>query len=291
MQIYYSGFNISFSSSEEESLMRRILSPAKIGILVSYYNLSIPDVSYCDKIFCDSGAFSAWKRGIEIDISNYISFLKKEKDKFCVCASLDVIGDPVKSYENYKVMRNANLDVLPVFHFGEPFSYLEKYAKESNYIGLGGAAGIFKKSSRVSWFDKIFKMFPDRNKIGFHGFGIMDVDLIKRYPWRSIDATSACVRSRCGHISTKYGLFGISDTIDFKFSKWRENTEALNILKKETEDIGIDFEKLKQGNQEGCFFRMLHNIAYFEKIAKQSPEKFIEKGKQMYFNIGDFNEK
>ena len=43
-------------------------------------------------VFLDSGAFSAWTRGMEIDIQKYIEFIKQNQDIITVYANLDVIS-------------------------------------------------------------------------------------------------------------------------------------------------------------------------------------------------------
>ena len=45
------------------------------------------------KWFLDSGAFSAFTQGAEIDIQEYIEFIKEHKDYLEAYANLDVIGD------------------------------------------------------------------------------------------------------------------------------------------------------------------------------------------------------
>ena len=53
-------------------------------------------------LFLDSGAYSAWSKGVTIDIDEYISFIKKNIKYITVYANLDVIGDPEATYRNQK---------------------------------------------------------------------------------------------------------------------------------------------------------------------------------------------
>ena len=42
-------------------------------------------------LFIDSGAFTAWSKGKEIDIDEYISYLNNNIDNITLCASVDCI--------------------------------------------------------------------------------------------------------------------------------------------------------------------------------------------------------
>ena len=77
-------------------------------------------------VFLDSGAFSAWTRGVEIDIQKYIEFIKQNQDVITVYANLDVISpgrfsmgtkeSAELTLRNQKIMEQAGLSPLPVFH-------------------------------------------------------------------------------------------------------------------------------------------------------------------------------
>ena len=94
------------------------------------------------ELFIDSGAYSASTQNVEINIKEYIKFIKKYEKYIDVYANLDVIGDPEATYKNQKIMEKAGLKPLPCFHYGEDWSWLEKYIKEYSYIALGGMVPI-----------------------------------------------------------------------------------------------------------------------------------------------------
>ena len=37
-----------------------------------------------------------------------------------------------------EIIRDAGLDIMPVYHQGEDYSVMKEYVKTANYIGLGG---------------------------------------------------------------------------------------------------------------------------------------------------------
>jgi len=164
-------------------------------------------------LFLDSGAFSAWTQGVEIDIHKYIDFIKEHLDILEVYSNLDVIssGNSIsdkkkaakKTLENQRIMEKEGLHPLPVFHIGEPFKYLNKYIEQYDYIALGGMVGT-PKNTLIPWLDTCFsKYICDEKgipKVKVHGFGLTSLPIMMRYPWFSVDSTSWVATSRFGAI-------------------------------------------------------------------------------------------
>lgn len=162
-------------------------------------------------IFLDSGAFSAWTQGVEIDIQEYIKFIKEHEDILEVYANLDVIGldgsqpnriTAEKTLENQKIMEKAGLSPLPCFHFGEPFEFLQYYVENYDYLALGIAGNVGNKL--VPWLDECFSNYicgeNGMPKIKVHGFAITALNVMLRYPFYSVDSTSWVMTSRMGSI-------------------------------------------------------------------------------------------
>lgn len=154
-------------------------------------------------LFLDSGAFSAFTQGVQIDINEYIQFINEHRDVLTVYANLDVIGDPAGTLANQKIMEAAGLDPLPCFHYGEPISYLLDYINEYDYIALGGMVPI-STPNLLTWLDDIFgRYICDEHgmpKVRIHGFGLTSLRLMLRYPWYSVDSTSWVVLGRMGSL-------------------------------------------------------------------------------------------
>jgi hypothetical protein len=162
------------------------------------------DIAMSNKlnIFLDSGAFSAKSQGVPIDIYEYISFIESHKELLSVYANLDVIGDPIASKKNLRIMQKAGLNPLPVFHFGEnPDKYLKPLIEKYDYICIGG---MVKSGDLVTFLDRCFsKYICDEDgfpKIKVHGFGLTSVKMMLRYPWYSVDSTSWILTGRMGSI-------------------------------------------------------------------------------------------
>ena len=156
------------------------------------------------ELFLDSGAYSAWSQGQEINIKEYIQFIKDHDEVIDIYANLDVIGDPVATWKNQEVMEKAGLDPLPVFHYGEPVEWLTKYLdKGYEYISLGGMVPI-STNMLIRWLDGMFEEFLTDTSgmpiIKVHGFGLTSLVLMLRYPWYSVDSTSWILTGRMGSI-------------------------------------------------------------------------------------------
>lgn len=185
-------------------------------------------------LFLDSGAFSAYTLGIEINIYEYIEFIKQHKNIIDMYANLDVIatGNTLndkkyaaeKTLQNQKIMEEAGLSPLPVFHVGEPLEYLKFYIKNYEYIGLGGMVRV-PKPTLIHWLDDCFGEYicgqDGMPTVKVHGFGLASIPLMLRYPWYSVDSTAWVVNSRLGRVLIP----------EFRGGKWiyDENTCALSV--------------------------------------------------------------
>ena len=142
--------------------------------------------SYPDtEIMLDSGAFSAWNAGKEIDINKYISFIKENNIK--IYFNLDVIGDVEGTKRNQTIMESHGLNPIPVFHYGEPFEYLDWLVEQGyTYIGLGGTVGK-SVPQRQAFFDEVYARHPN---IDYHALGVTAKTLVENYNWYSVDSTT-----------------------------------------------------------------------------------------------------
>ena len=153
-------------------------------------------------LFLDSGAFSAATQGAEINLQEYIDFIKEHEDVITVYANLDVIGDPAATWKNQLRMEKAGLKPMPVYHHGEDVSWLSKYLERGyEYIALGG---MVKTPNLPAWLDYIWKDYLTDKEgmplLKVHGFGMTSLSLMLRYPWFSVDSTSWVVTGRLGSI-------------------------------------------------------------------------------------------
>ena len=140
-------------------------------------------------LFLDSGAFSAFTKGENINIDEYINFIKKNEKVITTYAGLDVIGDSKATRKNVEYMESKGLRPLPTFHHGSDYEELERMVKKYDYIALGGLVPISMNIPVMKkHLDKCFRIIGKEVKV--HGFGVNGYWAWLRYPFYSVDATS-----------------------------------------------------------------------------------------------------
>lgn len=140
-------------------------------------------------VFLDSGGFSAFTKGVQIDLCRYGEFIKANESDIDVAANLDVIGDFAASMKNQEALEAMGVKPLPVFHFGGNLADLRALLSSYDYIALGGLVPHARNRPKLmNWLDKCFDVIRLDAKI--HGFGMTGIDILKRYPWYSCDSTS-----------------------------------------------------------------------------------------------------
>lgn len=163
-------------------------------------------------LMIDSGAFSLWQSGAEIDIDEYKNFCISLPEKV-VCINLDVIpktGSTQKekekcvqqSKENYFYLTKFIKKVLPVHHYGESFDVLKYYMDLTGFLCVSPANDTSEKVKRT-YLNKVFSLTKDKYKL--HGLGYSSEEGLKMFPFYSVDSISYA-RVRCqgkGYLSSK----------------------------------------------------------------------------------------
>ena len=167
-------------------------------------------------VFIDSGAFSLYNqqfsganacdysqgnydfiktKKFKDYLDSYIAFLSLPgvKDMVDVYVNLDIIGNPEKTWEMQKYMESCGLKPLPVFHFGEDIKWLKKYMEGHDYIGIGGMGHISKMNWIRYFGKKVFDVICNSDgtpRFKTHGFALTAQDLMREFPWHSVDSAS-----------------------------------------------------------------------------------------------------
>ena len=184
-----------------------------IRLDVSEYNLLI-----------DSGAYSIWNSGKPaIDVHDYkkfcLEFLLSISDlpfKTIEFINLDQIpgqrDKPVtrddilfaqdKSLENYLILKNYVPNLLPVFHQGDDFNYLQ-IMEENTLRYCVSPANDKSVQQRLMWISDVFKKANPKFKP--HGLGFSNSTIAKANPWFSFDASTHALRAGFGVIMYPFG--------------------------------------------------------------------------------------
>lgn len=225
-------------------------------------------------LFMDSGAYSAYTKGKIIDIDEYINFINQYGENIRLIASLDVINEPIKSYENYDYIYNKikyKDKLVPCFHLGEPLEYLDKYLSDArvSYIAIGGLA-INKKNQNKETINGIVNYIRGKNKnIKIHLFGITNIDLISDVEITSVDSSTWIRRAIYGDILNPINgkAYHLGNKNKLKIEEYSEliNKESKDIL----ESLHLNFEDLKNSAEN----RSLFNLIAFEEYLLRSYNK------------------
>jgi len=277
--------NFTFASrgrvelNEEERVHRKRLE----FILESYHYIHrqrfvdmIREDGY--KIFLDSGAFSAFFGGVEIDIDGYCDYIKRNNDIIEVASVLDGIGDPQKTYDNQIYMESQGVRPLPCFHYGEDPRYLEWYIENYEHITLGGMVPISTPQLQL-WLDEIWDKYLTNTdgsaKIRVHGFGMTALSLMKRYPWYSVDSSSWVQIANFGNIllPTNNSILSVSE----ESPAIKEHNKHLFNLPPMQRDALIEYIEAQGFTVDrlatNFVFRQVWNMFAFREINKRVNEQ------------------
>lgn len=271
MKIYFAGL-----SSFIETF--KIVGIPKVNILESYYYMKKYGelnrlIESSENFFLDSGAFSAWSQKEEINIDEYIEFIKKHN--LSVYAVLDVIGNPDKTLYNQNYMEEKGLNPIPCFHYGEDYKYLDYYCQKYDYVALGGMVPISTKDL-INWLDVIFSKYPNHK---FHGFGMTTFSIMDRYDWFSVDSTAYLSGGKTSSIFINKRLLMVTNnpkTNELDKLKPKELEEFKRMCNKYgftrnqlCQDTYQDVDK----TQKGYIYRILYNIYYLIEFQDKQLQK------------------
>lgn len=242
-----------------------------------------------NRLFIDSGAFSAHTKDTEVDVDAYISYLNENQGMFDVIAQVDTIPGkfrqpktrqqindaPEGSWQNYLYMRERVKDVdnlTPIFHQGEDFKHLKRMLETTfdgehiKYIGISPANDVQTKDKK-KWFEQVYQIIRDSSnpKVKTHAYGMTSLEALEQYPIYSADSTSWLLNAAMGAIMTPKGTIFMSERKDDNSGHWKNMSPADRqwILDHVTaygmtmEDLATDYKK-----------RELFNVMYLLEWAK-----------------------
>ena len=163
-------------------------------------------------LIIDSGAFTAWTSGKQVDFEAYIRLCKHIQHLMpyeCHFVNLDVIPgrfgvkptaeerkqSALLGWKNFERMSAEGLSTIHVFHMYEDFSILKQLKKESDYIGISPANDASMKA-RISWLKDVFRVIQADVKT--HAFGFTSFSALSQFPFFSADSSSWCSGCRFG---------------------------------------------------------------------------------------------
>lgn len=145
------------------------------------------ELGYWREVVLDSGAFTAAKNNEKIDIVELAEWIKAERTRSPLVTeafTLDVIGGSWReSLANTEQLWKMGVEVIPVYHVGEPTDVLKALARDYPKVALGGAVGYRHK---MEWAALCFReVWPKK----LHGLGFGQ-DSVMRLPFHTVDHSS-----------------------------------------------------------------------------------------------------
>ena len=299
-------FNLYFAGSQH-SEVEKYIQQRKASRLFTFASSTKKLDKYMEespqsKIFLDSGAYSKYHLGVDINLDKLIEYIN-ERPQIEVFGQLDDIPYPnltattarqsgEGNWEKYIYMMDRVVDsqrdkVLPVFHFGEPYCMLERmletevHGRLAPYIAFGGRAGVPTKAL-YAYLDNVFEIVKKSSNpnVKIHAFGITVLPLLERYPFYSADSTTWLQAGVNGGIYTNVaGMVSVSNRLKGdKTSYWFKPLDLQNKIRDEVESFGYNLEDLTENYRS----RLKFNVDYFlrwTETYEHKPHKHMKRRK------------
>jgi hypothetical protein len=148
------------------------------------------------RLMVDSGAFTAWNRGKQVDMDEYVAFIRSLPSEWETSAiQLDVIGDPVATLANFQRMCDMSLDTIPVFTRGAPLEHRDAMYERAPLVAVGGLVGNAKYLPYLRHF------MNTNDGRAVHWLGYTNVSDMKKYRPASVDSSAIAGAQRYGAIN------------------------------------------------------------------------------------------
>lgn len=176
----------------------------KLNLLIAFPYLKGKLVKLLNKensirLLLDSGAFTAWRTGRPIKLDDYCRFIEELPFKPWRYFSLDVIGDPDRSFINYEKMIRRGFSPVPIFTRGDDSDMIDEYYKTSDVLGIGGLVGT---TGNKNFVKGVMERIGKRKA---HWLGFVRHDFVNYYRPYMCDASSWGHASRNGDLKVYTG--------------------------------------------------------------------------------------
>lgn len=267
-----------FSQYHERNAIRKLIE----------YKKSHPE--HTGKLMVDSGSFTAYTKGVYIDIDDYLKFIEEVGDYVDVFVAVDDVPDPANmdfskadtTWNNYLYMveriSEKNRDkLIPVFHYGEDFKHLKRFleyrhpdGKPIDYIGLAisleGTTNI-----RIKWENTCRQIIKESSNpnVKTHAFGVGVKSVLDCIDCTSTDATSWVKAAAYGMIRINDKPIYISDVSKESLTgkHYTERSKGLQeSVEKVIKDRGFTIEQLETDSTARAEFNLIDTLDWVSKL-------------------------
>lgn len=231
-------------------------------------------------LFMDSGAFTAWTKGVTINLEEYIAFINEYGEYIDHFGQIDSI--PTKNdYEHVKKAADDTwtnyLEMIEkvkypekityTFHVGEPIeNFIEalKWGSEHKdimkMIALGGMVKKNKQTKEsliTRALAEVKKYYPE---VKVHLFGTTSDSYFQKFPVDSGDSSNYIQSGITRKVNTPYGIIGFGKVKDkYHYTALCEDTKK--ILDNYFKEIDVNIDDLFEDSNA----ILLANIKYIKK--------------------------
>jgi len=164
----------------------------------------------------DSGAFTAWTKGLDVDVDEYINRMNQLDDVVDYYIQLDKIpgrkGTPptaqerkdaeIATRDNFLYMESKAISphkLLPVFHQGDSWSLLREFLTHRrpdgaliDYICISHSKERRMQKGQADWFLDVYDLIRTFNPtVKVHVLGLGQPKTARKNPWfNSMDSTT-----------------------------------------------------------------------------------------------------
>lgn len=234
-----------------------------------YFNFDGP-------IMIDSGAYSAWNSGVNINVHEYSAFLGELKaNENDIIVNLDVVGDRFYSFRNWcDLKRDLNylkVPMLPVFHYPD----VHHNYKNESYLGLGGMVKALKINEAGSVYDLAFWIPKLPKNYKYHGFGIGSPlnqiifdDYLYSVDWMGWRRNAA--------VCAVYTPEGSRTVQEARKKPKKDQSMTRDLFEKYKPKFIENYGCLYQSGTEGWYYRAIWNIWHF-LVAQEYKDQIIKR--------------
>lgn len=144
-----------------------------------WFRRPIHDFSDHPYIILDSGAYSVWRSGHDVDPSKYEAYTPLVKDETLACVNFDTIPGVwgrratqedvelacEKSYAQWVRLKESGALIMPVYHQGDNIKWLHRYIDEgAEFIGIS-PTDSFTTQVRQHWLRDIHDYMRDNELV------------------------------------------------------------------------------------------------------------------------------
>ena len=156
----------------------------------------------CQSFTFDNGAFSAWKRGAELDVEGYAEFCRTwhKHPGFDWYLMPDVIDgdhhDNARMRATWFNLSHGFWDCgVPVWHLHEPLQVLLELSNAFDRVAFG-SSGEYAEIGTTAWWGRMSEAMDTvcddegRPRCKLHGLRMLDPTVFSHFPFASADSTN-----------------------------------------------------------------------------------------------------